>query len=274
VELSDHADPNLGSNRMGYVQRRRGRVDLGCGPWRARRNISYEMSASSTVASAAQYFQNRGGVVTIAAGNSAAYLSISDNPYVLTVSATDDQDNLASWSNMGTIVDVSAPGVNIYTTFAGGGYGPVSGTSFAAPVTAGVAALVLATNPSLSGAQAQSIVKKAVDDLGTPGWDGQYGYGRVNAAAAVAAAMNGNVADNIPPSVGFVSPKNGGTVAATTSVEVSAADNNAVASVTLKVDGFRSRTDTFAPYTFALNTMGLPNGTHTLTAVASDAAAI
>ncbi len=236
-------------------------------------NISYEMSTSSAVASAAQYFQNRGGVVTISAGNSAAYLSNSDNPYVLTVSATDPSDNLASWSNQGTLIDVSAPGVDIYTTFAGGGYGPISGTSFSAPITAGVAALVLSANPGLSGSQAQSVIKRTADDLGTSGWDAAYGYGRLNAAAAVTDALGGgSSADTTPPTAAFVSPKGGATLAGTVSADVNANDNNAVASVTLKLDGSPVGVDTLAPYGFVFSTTGFSNGTHTLTAVAVDAA--
>jgi len=235
-------------------------------------NISYEMSTSSAVISAAQYFQNHGGVVTIAAGNAGSLLSAADSPYVLTVSASDPQDLLASWSNRGSIIDVAAPGVGIYTTMRGGGYSGVSGTSFAAPVTAGVAALVLSANPNLTGAQALNIVKASADDLGAAGWDSLYGTGRVNAASAVALALNSSLVDTVVPNVSFTSPQNGGSAAGTITVQVAATDNTSVASVNLKVDGVSAGIDATAPYTFSLNTLSLPNCSHSLTATAVDTA--
>ena len=109
--------------------------------------------------------------MAISAGNNATNVTYADNPYVLTVSATDQSDLLASWSNYGNNVDLSAPGVNIYTTNRGGGYGWWSGTSFSAPIVAGTAALVISANPSLTGAQAQDILKKSADKISTGGWE-------------------------------------------------------------------------------------------------------
>src|SRR5438445_434046 len=73
-------------------------------------NVSFRASDSSTVASAAQYFQSKGGVVAMAAGNESTFVSSADNPYVLTVSATDSNDALTSWSNTGNNIDLAAPG--------------------------------------------------------------------------------------------------------------------------------------------------------------------
>jgi subtilisin family serine protease len=151
-------------------------------------NISYEVTGIETVSSAAQYFDSKGGVVTVSAGNYSTALTIPDDPNVLTVSATDSNDALASWSNTGTPIDLAAPGVGIYTTTMGGGYGSVSGTSFSAPTVAGVAALVISANPSLSSSQVQQVLKQSADDLGAPGWDPVYGWGRVNAQKAVCLA--------------------------------------------------------------------------------------
>ena len=153
-------------------------------------NISYEFTGDSVVDSAAQYFNSKGGVVTVSAGNYSTVLTNADDPNVLTVSATDSNDAIAPWSNTGTPIDLAAPGVSIYTTTMGGGYSPASGTSFSAPVTAGVAALVISANPSLTSAQVQQVLKQSADDLGAPGWDPVYGWGRVNAQKAVAAAIN------------------------------------------------------------------------------------
>ncbi|OGO53657.1 MAG: hypothetical protein A2V84_06965, partial [Chloroflexi bacterium RBG_16_70_13] len=62
-------------------------------------------------------------------------------------------DQLAAFSNFGNVVDVAAPGVTIYSTWTGGGYQSISGTSMASPHAAGVAALVRAANSALSPAQ-------------------------------------------------------------------------------------------------------------------------
>jgi serine protease len=63
----------------------------------------------------------------------------------------------------------------------------LSGTSMASPHAAGVAALVLSRNPSLTPDQVRAILRASADDLGTPGWDPVFGYGRINARRAVQA---------------------------------------------------------------------------------------
>lgn len=60
-----------------------------------------------------------------------------------------------------------------------------SGTSMASPHAAGVAALVLSKNPNLTPAQVRAVLQSSAEDLGTPGWDPLFGYGRVNAKRAV-----------------------------------------------------------------------------------------
>ena len=152
-------------------------------------NISYNVSGNATVSNAAKYFQQAGGVVTVSAGNDAAFISSQDNRYVLTVSATDNLDNPAYYSNTGNNIDLSAPGSVIYTTLSGGGYGYASGTSFSAPIVAGVAALVMSANSSLTPTKVQDTLKQSADDKGPAGWDPRYGSGRVNAAAAVTLAL-------------------------------------------------------------------------------------
>src|SRR5262249_836915 len=139
-------------------------------------NLSYMMTNVATVTTAAKYFQSKGGVVTMSAGNYSTFDPTADNPYVLTVSATDPNDNITGYSNTGHNSDLAAPGDSILTTALGGGYIAFSGTSFSAPVTAGVAALVMSVNPNLSGSQVQDVLKKSADDFGAPGWDPSYGW--------------------------------------------------------------------------------------------------
>jgi subtilisin len=111
-----------------------------------------------------------------AAGNSAtnaAGFVPASYPEVITVSAladfdglpgglasptcrNDEDDTFANFSNYGSVVDIIAPGVCINSTWRGGGYNTISGTSMAAPHVAGAAALVLANNGSMSPAEVRN----------------------------------------------------------------------------------------------------------------------
>ncbi|NOT62821.1 MAG: S8 family serine peptidase [Acidobacteria bacterium] len=235
-------------------------------------NISYIVTGSSAVTSAANYFQSKGGVVTVAAGNSSAFDASPDNPAMLTVSAITGDDVIWASSNTGNNVDVCAP-YFVYTTIRGGTYSGMSGTSVAAPIVAGVAALVLSANPALTASQVQNILKQSADDLGSVGWDSSYGSGRVNAARALS-LVTGNPLppDTTPPSVAITLPIAGSAVSGTATVQVTVSDNVGVASVSFGVDGVSSGTDTEAPYSFSWNTTTMVNGVHTLSVVATDAA--
>jgi subtilisin family serine protease len=146
-------------------------------------NMSY------TLQNAVDYAWNKGAVIFAAAMNasgSAPYYPAGCN-HVVSVSATDTADHLASFSDYGNWITLSAPGTSILTTMNHGGYGYWSGTSFSAPITAGVAALCLAVNPALTNASLVSILKQTADDLGDPGYDTSFGWGRLNAYNAVSA---------------------------------------------------------------------------------------
>ncbi len=235
-------------------------------------NASYAVSQSSAVASAAQYFQSKGGVVTMAAGNQSTFVTAADNPYVLTISATDSSDQVCAWSNTGNNIDLAAPGSGIPSTGSGGSYVTAGGTSLSAPIVAGVAALVISVNPSLSGAQVQDILKKSADDLGAPGWDPSFGWGRVNAYKAVLAATGGSTSDSTPPAALITSPSPGSTVAGTVAIGVNATDNVGVAKVECYINGALTASSTNTPATFSWNTTIYPNGSYTLEVKAYDAA--
>jgi subtilisin family serine protease len=234
-------------------------------------NLSYSVSWSSTVKSAAQYFMSKGGLTTISSGNDGKFYTWADNPYVLTVTATDSTDVITTWSTTGDNIDICAPGVNVLTTATGGRYGNASGTSFSAPIVAGVAALVLSINPSLTGTQLRTLLEQSADDLGPVGWDTGYGYGRVNAYKAVLAA-GGNPADTTPPTVSLNSPTNGSIVSATITARANANDNVGVAKVELYLDGALAGSSASASPTFSWDTTNSTNGTHILWAKAYDAA--
>ena len=88
-----------------------------------------------------------------------------------------------------TTKDLAAPGASIYSTSKNGGYGYQSGTSMAAPHVSGIAALVFAANPDATAEDVRNILCATAQDLGDEGWDAEYGYGLVDAKAALEAAM-------------------------------------------------------------------------------------
>ncbi len=237
-------------------------------------NISFENACGgASVMSAAQYMRGKGGVVVIAAGNTGAQTSAPASADIICVSATDSADARASWSSFGPSVDVAAPGVNIWATTNGGGYGFVSGTSFVSPVTAGTYALMMAAKPSLTPAQLDGFLFSTAKDLGAAGRDDYYGYGRVDIAAAVAAAKDTTTpVDITPPTVSMTAPTSGSSVSKLVTVQASAQDNGGIAAVKFTVDGVDLGTDSSSPYAATWDTTLFANGSHTLGAVAQDAA--
>jgi thermitase len=131
------------------------------------------------------YALAKGSLVVAASGNSGDPFcsNPASNPAALCVGATDSLDRLAGFSNYGLRLDVVAPGQGIYTTAAPYGYGSSSGTSLASPVVAGLGALLMSmgANNVLAGL----IIRASAKDLGLPGYDLTYGWGRVDAKAAV-----------------------------------------------------------------------------------------
>lgn len=108
-------------------------------------------------------------------------------PAVIAVSSTDQDDQLVSTSNFGPEVDVSAPGKSIFsTTIAPQNFRYLTGTSMASPHVAGVASLVKSLVPGLTAPEIRTVLETSVDDLGAPGWDPFFGWGRLNAARALA----------------------------------------------------------------------------------------
>ena len=236
-------------------------------------NISYVgVAGSASVQSAANYMRSKGGLVVVCAGNNGIDEGLAATSSMIPVSATDSNDLKTSWSSYGTFVAVSAPGINIWTTTANGSYGQWWGTSIASPVTAGTVAAMMAANPALPNTQIESLLYATAVDLGTTGRDSLYGYGRVNAGAAVLAARNAVATDAQAPTVAVVAPLGNSTVAGQVPVDANATDNVGVARVELRVNGTAVATDSAAPFQFSWDSTKVANGMASVVAVAFDAA--
>lgn len=143
---------------------------------------------------AVEYAIEKGVVVIAAMGNDSStephYPSAFDG--VIAVAATDQNDNRASFSNMGSWVDVAAPGVDIRSTYWDDTYASLSGTSMATPHVSGVAALVLSQNGGLEAEEVGDILRNTALELKEnpedPVPNDQFGAGLVQASAAVTAA--------------------------------------------------------------------------------------
>ena len=156
---------------------------------------------SQTMFDGVQYAHDRGVLVTAAAGNCAAGGSGCSgyiNPIMypgaytttLAVAATDLGDNHAYFSEYHPYVDVAAPGVGIYSTYLGGGYGAKNGTSMSTPFVSGLAALLRSVDPTLTHDEIQGIIESTAEDLGLPGKDDQFGHGRIDAWRAVSSQFD------------------------------------------------------------------------------------
>lgn len=235
-------------------------------------NISYGgLAGSSTIWNAADYMRSKGGTVFVAGENSGTLLNYAASTSLVAVSATDINDNRTSWSSYGSYIDLAAPGASIYTTRNNGSYQFASGTSFASPVTAGVAALLYSIRPNLTDTDITDILTSTALERGTAGWDQYYGHGRVQADLAVAKALTYSPdVDVTPPSVSISTPLGGSTVSGTVPVEVLASDDVGISKVQLIVNGTLVAVSTASPYTFSWDSLGVSNGTVKLVARAFD----
>jgi subtilisin family serine protease len=138
-----------------------------------------------------QVVHRRNAVLIAGAGNEntdrpsypAAY------PNVLAVTATGPEDEKWTDASFGSDVDLAAPGVGILTTTINGGYGYGTGTSHAAAMVSGVAALLKAKDAGYSNIQIENLLQATADDLGKAGRDPSFGAGRVNALRALTSGV-------------------------------------------------------------------------------------
>jgi subtilisin len=106
---------------------------------------------------------------------------------VIAVSAIDSGNNWATFSSKGPEVELCAPGVDVLSTIPGGSYGKKSGTSMACPHVSGAAVLACGSHRYADNVTIRRLLAWTSDNLGTPGRDEYFGFGRVDAEQAAAA---------------------------------------------------------------------------------------
>jgi hypothetical protein len=156
---------------------------------------------SSAIYDAVKYAYDHGALLVAAAGND----NWEGKPYpaafdeVIAVTATNRYEYPAEYSNYGDWVELAAPGgekygnEGIYSTYPPNDYREACGTSMACPHVVGVAALIWSRFPDMSRDQVRVHLRKTADDLGVPGFDKYYGYGRVNANTSMCSPPNHDV---------------------------------------------------------------------------------
>ncbi|MDZ7346169.1 MAG: S8 family serine peptidase, partial [candidate division KSB1 bacterium] len=151
-------------------------------------NMSFgDVFVSRLMEDIVRYAAAQGVILVASAGNSATNEIHYPSGFAETISvaATDENDQPASFSNHGGTIDLSAPGSSIISTSLRGGYAKWNGTSFSAPFVSAAAALLLSQRPNLSADAVRAVLVNSADDLGTPGWDDRFGAGRLNVYRAL-----------------------------------------------------------------------------------------
>ena len=179
-------------------------------------------SPSTTLENAVAYAYNKGVTVIAAAGNEGSgtisYPAAYDD-YVIAVGATQYDETRAPYSNYGLSLDLMAPGGNTNLDQNGDGYVDgvlqqtyektgwrsiswgyyfMQGTSMATPHVSGVAALLIAKGNAVTPDEVRAALQETADDLGSPGRDDTYGWGLIDAYAALQWAST----PNTPPTAG------------------------------------------------------------------------
>jgi thermitase len=155
---------------------------------------------SQLIHEAIQYAFGQDVLIVAAAGNTASPIKIYPAAYkeVIGITATDQYDAPASFSSYGNWVEIAAPGVDVYSTMPtyhvvlndppsdrNLNYDYLSGTSMACPHVSALGALIWSRFPDATRDWVRAQLRYTADDLGAPGFDQYYGYGRINAKRAV-----------------------------------------------------------------------------------------
>lgn len=153
-------------------------------------NLSVQYSTGTQYLHDAVLYAAAHGVPMVAAtGNSAAAVAYPAKwPETIAVGATTQTDTRWTSSNWGPEIDLCAPGSQVYSLSGTNTYAYKSGTSMAVPHVVGVVALMRAVSPQIPADTIRTILQATAYDIDTPGNDQYTGWGRLDAAMAVAAA--------------------------------------------------------------------------------------
>lgn len=151
-------------------------------------NLSWDGAFSAVLNDAGVYLRQRSrGMLFMAGVNGRRPLSYPSHPFIYAVAMTDRWD--APRSAFGNHIDFAAPGFDIYSTTTNSTYEVDSGTSFSTPLAAAAAAWVMTLNPTLDPPAIEEILRQGSIDLGDPGWDQTFGWGRIDLAKIAAATF-------------------------------------------------------------------------------------
>ena len=251
---------------------------------------------SSLMEDAVAYAYNNGVTVIAAAGNdntNTPHYPSSYNDYVISVGATGYNKDRAPYSNYGPDVDIVAPGGDTSEDSNGDGYVDgilqqtfssyrlssfsyyfFQGTSMASPHVAGTAALLVANGNATTPDNIRTALESTTQDLGVTGRDDIFGYGLIDAAAALSW---GEIFIDTPPEINLTSPVDNSTIYGEVELSANATDESGVIRVDFFVDEMLVGTIETPvgtvreePYTITWDSTTVGNGPHTITAVAID----
>jgi serine protease AprX len=224
---------------------------------------------TSAVAQECNWAVDQGVVVVCAAGNDGPSLYTINTPgdatKVITVGTSDKSDGLASFSSRGPTADerikpdIVAPGVSINAARAGTACSDIgmSGSSMATSHISGVVALMLDACGSATPLQVKNCLGSTAIDKGVSGKDINWGWGRVDAYAAVQCIVNFEITD----------PQDEQLVSCTELITVSANCPQEITFVEFKIDGSWIDSDDEAPFECEWDTCLYSSGPHTITAL-------
>ena len=247
--------------------------------------------SSITLENACEYAYNRGVLIVCASGNDGQANWVSYpaayKPYCIAVGATRYDQTVTHYTNRGPDLDLVAPGGDLYMDQNGDGYGDgvlqqtfdrstnnwgywfYEGTSMAAPHVSGVAALVIASDIVTAPDHVRLALQQTAKDLGISGRDNTYGWGLLDAYAA----LNWDPGQiDFFPDVTITSPLDEDIIVGTITIEADASDDAGVAQVDFYIDDTYLATVTAAPYSVDWDSTTAEEGDHEITALAVDTA--